>query len=76
MEQGHSDRPEFAVESPGIWAIRICLQLAGRLRDLALFDLAIDSTLRGCDLVALRARDVAHRAIVLQHKTQQSVSSS
>jgi len=62
-----------------IWAIRIRLQLAQRRRDLALFNLAIDSKLRGCDLVALRVRDVAHsgtvahRAIVLQHKTQQPV---
>jgi hypothetical protein len=62
-----------------IWAIRIRLQLAEWLRDLALFNLAIDSKLRGCDLVALRVRDVAHggtvahRAIVLQHKTQQPV---
>jgi hypothetical protein len=38
-----------------IWAIRIRLQLAERLRDLALFNLAIDSKLRGCDLVSLRA---------------------
>ena len=35
-----------------VWAIRIRLQLASRTRDLALFDLAIDSKLRGCDLVA------------------------
>jgi hypothetical protein len=60
-----------------IWAIRIRLQLANKLRDLALFNLAIDSKLHGCDLVALRVRDVAHggavahRTIVLQHKTQQ-----
>ena len=40
-----------------IWAIRIRLQLAGRLRDLALFNLAIDSKLRGCDLVKLRVHD-------------------
>jgi len=62
-----------------IWAIRIRLQLAHQLRDLALFNLAIDSKLRGCDLIALRVRDVTHggtvaqRAIVLQHKTQQPV---
>ena len=37
-----------------IWAIRIRLQLANRIRDLALFNLAIDSKLRGCDLVKLR----------------------
>ena len=38
-----------------IWAIRIRLQLANRIRDLALFNLAIDSKLRSCDLVKLRA---------------------
>jgi hypothetical protein len=59
-----------------IWAIRVRLQLADRRRELALFNLAIDSKLRGCDLVKLRVRDVcqgqliASRAIVLQQKTQ------
>lgn len=58
-----------------IWAIRIRIQLAGNIRDLALFNLAIDSKLRACDLVKLRVRDIAHgdhiarRAIVLQQKT-------
>ncbi|MGC9239796.1 MAG: hypothetical protein ACP5D5_09055 [Acidithiobacillus sp.] len=53
--------------------------MASRIRDLALFDLAIDSKLRGCDLVALRVSDVAHgvsllhRAIVPQRKTQRPV---
>jgi len=42
-----------------IWAIRIRLQLARRTRDLALFNLAIDSKLRACDLVRIRVRDVA-----------------
>ena len=62
-----------------VWAIRIRLQLDNRLRDLALFDLAIDSKLRGCDLVRIRLRDVSHgkriakRAIILQRKTKQSV---
>ena len=42
-----------------IWAIRIRLQLAKRTRDLALFNLAIDSKLRGCDVVALKFEDVA-----------------
>ena len=62
-----------------IWAIRIRLQLANRRRDLALFNLAIDSKLRACDLVALRVRDVSHgdvissRAIVMQRKTQRTV---
>jgi hypothetical protein len=62
-----------------IWAIRIRLQIAGRIRDLALFNLAIDSKLRACDLVKLRVRDLRHgdrvaaRAIVMQQKTQHSV---
>jgi hypothetical protein len=42
-----------------VWAVRTRLQLANRLRDLALFDLAIDSKLRGCDVVGLKAIDVA-----------------
>jgi hypothetical protein len=42
-----------------IWGIRIRLQLANRIRDFALFNLAIDSKLRGCDLVRLRVCDVA-----------------
>ena len=62
-----------------IWAIRIRLQLAGKVRDLALFNLAIDSKLRGCDLVSLRVLDVAQskavlpRAMVMQHKTHRPV---
>jgi hypothetical protein len=44
-----------------IWAIRVRLQLASRHRDLALFNLAIDSKLRACDLVKLRVRDVPRR---------------
>lgn len=62
-----------------IWAIRIRLQLAKRTRDLALFNLAIDSMLRGCDLVKLQVRDVApsgkvvSRATVMQQKTAQPV---
>ena len=62
-----------------IWAIRIRLQLDHRARELALFNLAIDSKLRGCDLVGLHVRDVfqgshvAPRAIVMQKKTQRPV---
>jgi integrase len=62
-----------------IWAIRVRLQLGHRFRDLALFNLAIDSKLRGCDLVGLRVQDVAPcghvsaRAIVMQRKTQRPV---
>ena len=62
-----------------IWAIRIRLQLKEDPRELAMFNLAIDSKLRSCDLVHLRVRDVSHghgvapRAIVLQQKTHQPV---
>src|SRR3546814_10456792 len=42
-----------------VWAIRTRLQLDGRLRDLALFNLAVDSKLRACDLVRLRIGDIA-----------------
>src|SRR5260370_7004513 len=64
-----------------IWAIRIRLQLDHRTRELALFNLAIDSKLRGCDLVGLRVHDVvqgshvAARAIVMQKKTQRPLQS-
>ena len=62
-----------------IWAIRIHFQNAHHVRDLAMFNLAIDSKLRGCDLVALRVRDVTHgnqmlsRTAVVQKKTQRPV---
>jgi len=62
-----------------IWAIRVRLQLGERRRELALFNLAIDSKLRACDLVGLKVRDVCHgssialRAIVMQQKTQRPV---
>ena len=62
-----------------IWAIRVRLQMTQRWRDLALFNLAIDSKLRACDLVKLRVQDVYHatrvmpRAIILQQKTNRPV---
>ena len=43
-----------------IWGIRIRLELAGNSRELAMFNLAIDSKLRGCDLMSIRVRDIAH----------------
>ena len=43
-----------------IWALRVRLQMEARVRELALFNLGIDSKLRGCDLVALKVRDVCH----------------
>ena len=62
-----------------IWAIRIRLQLACDSQHLALFNLAIDSKLRACDLVGLKVADVAQggrvkpRACIIQRKTQQPV---
>ncbi len=64
---------------PEIWAIRIHLQIDARHRDLAMFNLAIDSKLRAGDLLRLRVSDVsnggriASRAMILQQKTQRPV---
>jgi integrase len=68
-----------ALKLKEIWGIRIRLQLTHRAKELALFNLAIDSKLRGCDLVGLRVHDVAQgtqvapRAIVMQRRTQRPV---
>ena len=62
-----------------VWAIRVRLELADRLRDLALFNMAVDSKLRGCDLVKLEVTDVyvagriKERTSIVQSKTQQPV---
>src|ERR1022692_2369492 len=62
-----------------VWSIRTRLLLEGRVRDLALFNLAIDSKLRGCDVVAVKVEDVApngytmDRATVRQKKTGRPV---
>jgi integrase len=62
-----------------VWSIRTRLLLEGRIRDLALFNLAIDSKLRGCDVVAVKVEDVApngytmDRATVRQKKTGRPV---
>lgn len=62
-----------------IWAIRIHLEIDGRIRDLALFNLALDSKLRGCDLVKLTVKDISagheikNRSSVIQQKTKQPV---
>ncbi|MEJ2178337.1 MAG: tyrosine-type recombinase/integrase [Gammaproteobacteria bacterium] len=64
---------------PEIWAIRIRLQLKDRIRELALFNLAIDSKLRACDLMALRVADIAQgnrvqpRGRIIQRKTGRPV---
>jgi len=62
-----------------VWSIRTKLQIEGRVRDLAMFNLAIDSKLRGCDVVAIKVDDVAaggytaDRATVRQKKTGRPV---
>jgi integrase len=62
-----------------VWTIRVRLQLEDRKRDLAMFNLAIDSKLRGCDLVRLQVNDVCvggrvrDRAVVIQKKTGRPV---
>jgi integrase len=67
------------LRSKHVWSIRTKLQVEGQTRDLALFNLAIDSKLRACDVVALRVEDVApsgyalDRATVRQKKTGQPV---
>jgi integrase len=67
--------PKPPLQPKHVWAIRTRLQLAGRTRDLALFNLAIDSKLRGCDVVSLKVENVAphgytvDRATVRQHKS-------
>jgi len=71
--------PKPPLQPRHVWAIRTRLQLAGRIRDLALFNLAIDSKLRGCDVVSLKVEDVAphgyaiDRATVRQRKTGRPV---
>src|ERR1700750_2919246 len=62
-----------------VWSIRTKLQIERRTRDLAMFNLAIDSKLRGCDVVAIKVEDIAasgytaDRATVRQKKTGQPV---
>ena len=62
-----------------VWSIRVRLQIERRVRDLALFDIALDSKLRGCDVVALRLADVIaagairRRATIIQRKTGRPV---
>ncbi|MDQ2084453.1 tyrosine-type recombinase/integrase [Xanthobacteraceae bacterium Astr-EGSB] len=63
------------LQTKHVWAIRTKLQVDGKIRELAMFNLAIDSKLRGCDLVRIRVEDVAphglaiDRAVVRQRKT-------
>ena len=68
-----------ALKQQQVWAIRFWLDQHRRLRDRALFDFAIDSKLRGCDVVKVRISDIVsggrvrNRAMVLQQKTKRPV---
>jgi len=76
---GRKVGPKRALKQKEVWAIRFWLEQEGRLRDRALFDLAIDSKLRGCDLVRVRIGDlvtgdmIRDRALVVQRKTGRPV---
>lgn len=76
---GRKVGPKRALKQKEVWAIRFWLDQEGRLRDRALFDLAIDSKLRGCDLVRVRIDDlvsgsaIRDRATIVQRKTRRPV---
>jgi hypothetical protein len=57
--KGRMTGPKPPLRPKHVWAIRARLQISGRTRDLALFNLAIDSKLRGCDIVRLEVEEVA-----------------
>jgi integrase len=61
--------PKPPLRPKHIWSIRTRLQVEGRTRDLALFNVAIDSKLRGCDVVALRVEDIAPRGYAVDRAT-------
>ena len=71
---------KLPLKASQVWSIRTLLTKSGNKRDLALFNLAIDSKLRGCDLVSLKRADVAHsnrvlcRATIMQQKTHSPVT--
>src|SRR4051794_20220290 len=76
---GHMVGGKRALKPQQVWAIRFFLDRERRLRDRALFDLAIDSKLRGCDLVKIKigalvaGREIRTRAFVVQQKTGRPV---
>ena len=71
--------PKLPLRPMHVWAIRVRLQISRRIRDLALFDVALDSKLRSCDVVSLRIPDIVaggalrQRATVIQQKTGRPV---
>lgn len=68
-----------ALQPKNVWSIRVRLEMSGAIRELALFNLAIDSKLRACDLVRLRVEDlwsgssIKDRATIIQKKTKRPV---
>lgn len=88
-DPGQDDRPAWnvgrklgakrALQPKQVWAVRFWLEQKHRVRDRALFDLAIDSKLRGCDLVKIKIEElvtgarIRQRAIVIQQKTGRPV---
>jgi hypothetical protein len=60
VEQGQDRRAESSLQCERHLGLRVRLQMEGRVRELALFNLGIDSKLHGCDLVSLKVRDVTH----------------
>ena len=77
---GRSVGPKRALKPQQVWQIRFHLEHEKRVRDCAMFDVAIDSKLRGCDVVKLRIGDVVvggqvrQRSMVIQQKTGTPVS--
>jgi integrase len=77
--KGHRIGQKRPLKPKDVWTIRVRLQLEDRKRDLAMFNLAIDSKLRGCDLVRLQVDDVCagggvrERATIVQKKTGRPV---
>lgn len=78
--KGRSIGAKLALKPRHVWSLRFHLQREGMIRDLSMFDLAIDTKLRGCDLVKLRIGDVVadgepkKRATVVQQKTGKPVT--
>ena len=80
--KGELAGPKPPLQPKHVWTIRTRLQMQRKVRDLALFNLAIDSKLRGCDVVSLKVEDIAphgytvERATVRQKKTGRPVRRS
>ncbi len=78
MRAANSERNDH-FKPKEIWAVRFMLDQERKVRDRALFDLAIDCKLRGCDLVQIKIGDlvsggrVRHRAMIIQQKTKRPV---